>query len=46
MFTIDNIFINGKNKVILSKLINGEKHIIEICDNIEQAKNKKIACMI
>lgn len=46
MFTIDNIFINGKNKIVLSKLINGEKHIIAICDNIEQAKNKKIACMI
>lgn len=46
MFTFDIVFINGQNKVILSKLINGTKHIISICDNIEQAKNQKIACML
>lgn len=46
MFIIDNIFINGKNKVILSRLTHGEKKIISICDNMKQAENKKIAYII
>lgn len=46
MFTFDIVFMNGQNKVVLSQLINGSKHIIAICDNMQQAQNKKIACMI
>lgn len=46
IFTFDIVFINGQNKVVLSKLINGTKNIVAICDSMEQAQNKKIACMI
>lgn len=46
MFSFDIVFMNGQNKVILSRLVNGTKKIVAICDNMEQAQNMKIACMI
>nr|DAK86221.1 MAG TPA: hypothetical protein [Caudoviricetes sp.] len=46
MFTFDIVFIKGQNKVILSRLVNGTKKIVAICDTMQEAQNQKIACMI
>lgn len=46
MYIFDNVSINGQNKIVLSKMINGQKRIISICNNLEQARDQKIACMI
>lgn len=46
MLIIDNIIINNKKLYAISNLTTAGKQLLKICDNIEQAKNKKIACMI
>lgn len=46
MLIIDNIIINNKKMFAISKLTRSGKQLLQICDNIEQAKNEKIAYMI
>lgn len=46
MLIIDNIIINNKKMFAISKLTRSGKQLLKICDNIEQAKNEKIARII